>query len=281
MRRRPVATSLVHRPSRRGRGRLALKLSHVVVSSDLNPRYLDCWPLARRAWREIAGLEPLLVLVAEEAPRDLRADASVHVFEPLDGIHTALQAQCVRLLHPALVEGASGVLVSDIDMIPLNRSYFHRPAGMICERDFLAYRDVFLDVSEIPICYNAAHPRTWADVFQVTDADEVRSQLLAWATGVHYDGVRAGHGWHTDQTLLYRTLVDRARQKRDVWILDDRFTNLHRLQSPHIGPGGPSGALAEWIKRGLYSDFHLELPAAKHAETNRRVVDLAAEGRTR
>lgn len=279
MRRRPVATTLVPRPPRLARGQGPLTLSHVVVSSDLNVRYLDCWPLVQRAWREIAGLEPLLVLIANEAPPDLRADPNVCVFEPVDVIHTALQAQCIRLLYPALIEGASGVLVSDVDMVPLNRSYFHRPAAMVDERHFLAYRDVFLGASEIPICYNAAHPRTWGEIFRVDDPDDVRSRLLEWGAGLRYDAIRGGHGWDTDQVILYRTLVDRARQRRDVWILDDRFTRLHRLESPHIGAGGPAGALAEWIRRGLYSDFHLELPAVENAEMNRKVVDLAAEGR--
>jgi hypothetical protein len=279
VRRRPVATTLVPRPARLRRGRPALHLSHVVVSSDLNRRYLDCWPLAQRAWREVAGLDPLLVLIADDAPAELRADPSVHVFAPVDGLHTALQAQCIRLLYPALVDDATGVLVSDVDMVPLNASFFHRPAGMVDERHFLAYRDVFLGASEIPICYNAAHPRTWGDVFEVADTDDVRAQLLEWGTGLQYDAVRGGHGWDTDQVILYRTLIDRANRKRDVWILDDRFTNLHRLQSPHIGAGGPDGTLAEWIRRGLYSDFHLQLPALENEETNRTVVDLAAEGR--
>lgn len=280
-RRRPVATDLIPRPPRLVRGRPSLKLSHVVVSSDLNPRYLDCWPLAKQAWREIAGLEPVLVLIADHAPAGLDADPNVRVFPPVDGIHTALQAQCIRLLYPALVEGATGVLVSDVDMVPLNRSYFHEPATKVGERDFLAYRDVFFAASEIPICYNAAHPRTWGDVFRVSDAADVHAQLGEWGTGIRYDAVRGGHGWDTDQVILFRTLVERARQERDVWILDDRFTNLHRLESPHFGPGGPEGALAQWIRRGLYSDFHLRLPVAENASTNRKVVDLAGAARTR
>lgn len=221
------------------------------------------------------------MLIADEPPSELRADPNICVFEPVDGLHTALQAQCIRLLYPALIEGASGVLVSDVDMVPLNRSYFHQPAAFVGERDFLAYRDVFLGASEIPICYNGAHPRTWGSIFQVDDAHDVRSRLVEWGASVRYDAERGGHGWDTDQVILYRTLVERAWHRRDVWILDDRFTRLHRLESPHIGTGGPEGALAKWIRRGLYSDFHLELPALENADLNKKVVDLAAEGRMR
>src|SRR5690348_9948466 len=59
----PTSSSPVPRPAPRGRRR-ALEPTHVLVASDLNPRYVDYWPLARRAWREVAGLEPILVLVA-------------------------------------------------------------------------------------------------------------------------------------------------------------------------------------------------------------------------
>ena len=218
----------------------------------------------------------MLVLVATETdvPKQLRADRNVRVFPPVDGLHPALQAQCVRLLYPALLE-AGGVITADVDMVPLNATYFHRPAGRIGAHHFLAYRNALLAGHEIPICYNAARPETWGDVFRIQSLDDVRDRLLEWGTDVRYDGVRGGHGWDTDQVVLYETLIERGRRTRDVWILDDRFTGHRRLVlSPQEGHG-PTLEIRRAIERGIYSDFHLLHPVAENAELNELIVELA------
>src|SRR4051794_22509427 len=66
LRKHPVASTIVPHPPRPRSRTTRLELTHVLVASDLNAVYLECWPLARRAWREVARLEPLLVVVAAE-----------------------------------------------------------------------------------------------------------------------------------------------------------------------------------------------------------------------
>src|SRR4051794_10079974 len=56
----PVGSPLFPHP-RLDRGRRPLRLARVLLASDRNPRYLGCWPLARRAWREILGIDAVLV----------------------------------------------------------------------------------------------------------------------------------------------------------------------------------------------------------------------------
>ena len=260
-----------------------MRLTHVLVASDLNPRYLECWPLAARAWTAIAGVEPVLVLVAPagDVPEELRADARVRVFEPLPGVHTAFQAQCIRLLYPALLEtGGGAVVTSDVDMVPLDGEYFHRPARRVDERHFLAYRDVLLDAGEIPVCFNAALPRTWADVFGVRGPEDVPARLREWSAGLAYDGVQGGHGWTTDQLVLHRTLLERARTHGDVWLLDDRYTGFRRLNLELTEPAVRDPGMRRRIARGRYSDFHLLHPREQYAHVNEDVVALAAGGRT-
>jgi len=41
-----------------------MKLGCCLVASDLNPDYLDFFPLVQRAWREVVGIEVRLVLIA-------------------------------------------------------------------------------------------------------------------------------------------------------------------------------------------------------------------------
>lgn len=247
------------------------------MSSDLNPRYLDAWEIAQRMWTAVGDAEPHLILVAAaaEVPPALAADPRVHVFEAVPGLHTAFQAQCIRLLYPALLETEGAVLTSDVDMVPLSRDYFHAPVAQIDEGHFLAYRDVLLSNKEIPICYNAALPAVWAKVFDVHSPDDVRARLSEWGEGLVYEGTHGGEGWFSDQLILYRTLIERGRAHRDVWILRDKFSGFERLLRRH---GPLDDAERDGIRRGRYADFHIRIPYEEHQALNDEVVQLATAG---
>lgn len=278
--RAPPCATAVPRPRPAGRREPSLRLSHVLLATDLNPRYLGLWPLARRAWSEIAGLEPLLVLVAdrEAVPAELAADDAVHVFEPEPSLHAVFQAQCVRLLYPALLDTGGAVLTSDIDMVPMSSLYFHRPLARIARSHFVCYRDAVLELGELPICYNAALPATWASVFSVSGLDDVRARLREWGDGVEYAGTRGGPGWTTDQRQLRRILLERGRAHRDVWILDDEFTRHRRLERAYIEKWGAVSADATRnIARRMFSDFHLVGADSPLAGLNELVVASAME----
>lgn len=275
---RALASPIVPRP-RLHVGRRRPGLTDVVVSSDLNPRYLGAWEVTRRAWREIGGVQPHLILVAHasEVPAAFAADPLVHVFEPVPGLHTAFQAQCIRLLYPALLETDGGVLTSDVDMIPLSRRYFHEPMNRVDERHFVAYRDVLLTSHEIPICYNAALPAVWSHIFGVRSVDDIIGKIAEWGASLSYDGARGGRGWHSDQLILYRTLVERGRAHRDVWVLRDAFSGIKRLPRSAVEGGGHLiDAERDRIRRGTYTDFHLLLPHEENRAANDEVARLAA-----
>src|SRR3954454_280393 len=188
---RPPSARVVPRPPPLRRHARAMRLTHALLASDLHPAYAGLWPLAKRAWSEIAGLEAVLVLVAapDAVPPELKADPAVHVFEPLPSLHTAFQAQCIRLLYSAVLGDAGGVVISDIDMVPMNATYLQRPASRIPETHFVSYRDVLLELGEIPICYNAALPSTWASIFRIGSVADVGTRLAEWSKDVEYAGV--------------------------------------------------------------------------------------------
>ncbi len=182
----PISSPVVPRP-RLERGRARMRLSHALVACDLNPHYLESWRLVSRGWEEVTGLEPLLVLVADraKAPPELLRDPRVHLFQPLPGLHTAFQAQCIRLLYPALLETSGAVLISDMELLPMQPGYFHDTVAGVDERFFVAYRgDAFLHRREMPISYNAARPETWSDIFGVRTLGDVSDRLTEWAAGL-------------------------------------------------------------------------------------------------
>ena len=277
-RRHPPCATIVPKPHRARRGTPRLELAHALLAVDLNPAYAGLWPVAKRAWTEIAGIEPTLVLVAQRGavPPDLAADPAVHVFEPEPTLHTAFQAQCIRLLYPALLHGAGGVITSDVDMVPMSPGYFHRPLRDIDARHFVCYRDDTIPLGELPICYNAALPSTWASIFDISDLDDVREHLRRWAEGIEYEGARGSAGWTTDQRVLYRILLERGRREHDVWIFDDYYTGYRRLERAYVEKWGrvpdPS---RELIARRAYSDFHLLGADDGREGLNEAIVELA------
>lgn len=275
----PVSSPQVPRPPL-ARSRVRMRLSHALLACDLNPRYLESWPLVSRAWEELVGVEPLLVLVADEehAPPELVGDPRVRLFPPLPHVHTALQAQCIRLLFPALVEAPGAVVTSDMELVPLRSGYFHDPVRGIDERFFVAYRgDAFLHREQIPIAYNAARPETWGDVFGIRDLEDARACLARWgARG--YDGTRGGAGWYTDQHVLFRSLTHWPEGRARVWLLDDQSTRHRRLERAHVEA---ADELPSHVRRGLregrYTDFDACIPHRSFAELNELVYDLARE----
>lgn len=275
----PISSQYLPRPPLR-RGRRPLRLTRVLLASDLNRRYLDFWPLVSRAWREILDVEPTLVLVASapDLPPALRDDPLVHVFEPVDGVHTAFQAQCVRLLYPALLDGDGAVLVSDMELMPLSPGYFHGSLAGLDARFFVVYRDVHHPRGEVAIPYNAAEPRTWQDVTGVADEEDVRASLAAWARGRVYDGVRGGEGWYTDQLTLFRLLTTWPESAQRLWMLDDEYTGFRRLERAAVEGAAPLDPRIERdVRARRYTDYNAVVPHERAAALNERVVALAVE----
>jgi hypothetical protein len=276
----PLSSSRLPRPERR-RWAPPLRVERALVACDLNPRYLRSWALVRRAWREVANLEPMLVLVAagNAVPAELSDDPAVRVFEPLPGIPTPLQAQCIRLLYPALLEGPGAVLISDVELVPLDPSFFHSTIAGIDDRAFVAYRgDVLQPRPEIAIAYNAARPETWAEIFGVASVEDVRRILATWGHGLEYDGERGGRGWFTDQLVLHRFLLPWAERTRRLWAFDDEFTRHTRLERDAVpaAPPLPDGVAAS-LRARRYSDYHSRIPHDEFREANEQVLELALQ----
>lgn len=275
----PVSSPRLPRPAL-PRDRVPMRLEKALMACDLNPDYLAYWPFARRAWSEIVGVEPMLVLVADESsiPDELRADPLVVPFEPLPGIHTAIQAQCVRLLYPALLETDGAIIISDVDLYPLRRSYFVDPIKGVDSRFFVSYRDVRLEWGQVAIAFNAAVPTTWSELFEVTTLEDVRDCLRGWTLGLEYDGRRAWPGWFTDQQTLYRTLTNWPQATERWWAMDDGYTRYCRLDKLELEhEQGLEAHRREGLQRQEYSDYVCLFPYDEYKVVNDMILELGVD----
>lgn len=275
----PISSPRLPRPHL-ARGRKPLVLTRVLLACDLNCDYLDFWQSARRAWKEIVGLDAVLVVVAprDRIPPELRDDPAVIPFEPIEGVHSAFQAQCIRLLYPAIAETDGAVIITDIDLYPLRGSYFHEPLKLLDERFFVVYRDERFDRGEVDIMFNAALPATWGEIFGITTLDDVRSELARWADGLEYDGRRGWPGWYTDQRTLYEKLLSWPARSKRLWVLDDQYCRYSRLNRDKLVD---EAGLEQWRIEGMrrldYSDFNCFVPYGEHREINDKVLALGLE----
>ena len=267
-----------------------MRLSACLVSCDLNPLYLDFFPVIRQLWMEVVGVRIKLVLIADAIPPALDAWADdIVLFPPLPGINTAFQAQCIRLLYPALMEpeaDGGAVIISDMDMVPMCRRYYTDSIASLPDNNFAVYRGNVLisDSAQIAICYNAARPAVWGEIFgspngRIDGIEDVRRILADWAGQCpEYDGRHGGQGWSFDQRVLFervRTWASRAPNKTRITVLNDVETGFQRLDRLDLMRAGAlSMAQAERIRDHLYTDYHLLRPNADFKAVNDRIVQI-------
>jgi len=155
------------------------------------------------------GLEPTLALIAHEGVEVDETLGDVVRFEPIAGMNESTQAQAIRLLLPTLFPN-DGCLISDIDMIPVSRSYYIDGAAGSPDDAFLIYRDrAYMSHEKItPMCYVAAEGQVFASVFGVTDYDQIADKLLEWNS--------LGLGWNTDEIMLYKLVAEWEAQGNKV-----------------------------------------------------------------
>lgn len=203
----------------------------VILATDANRDYIEFWPVVAKAWKEVVGLTPTLALIAD---KDVQIDQSlgqVIRFEPIEGIPTSLQAQTIRLLLPALFED-DVCIISDIDMIPLQKDYFFDSIYHCAQDTFVVYRDKAYHPNEhkFPMCYMAARGKTFQDIFGISNRDDIERRILDWHN--------LDLGWNTDELLLYQYLMNwqhkdtrliklghnvERRIDRSCWIYDPEF----------------------------------------------------------
>ena len=244
-----------------------MRMGTVLTATDLNPLYCDFIPIFIRAWTILfPEIDVVIILIAHSVPESL-TEFSKHIrcHKPISGIHTAFQAQCVRLLYPQLIERNEGVLITDMDMLPMNRFYYEDAIKTISDDTFVCYRDVCLP-AELPICYNIAIPSVWKAMFE-------GETLESWYEGTHYDGNHGGTGWSTDQLILIKKFNEYYGKKI---ILNDSVTKYNRLDRAYSSQFADMHELRRKISSGLYSDYHCLRPHSEHQDTNNFIVDSLA-----
>ena len=194
------------------------------------------------------------------------------MFKPIQGISTAFTSQYIRLLYPKLLGCTNGVLITDMDIVPMNRTYYTDNIKDIDDDKFVYYREnICRENDEIAMCYNVALPDTWAEIFKINTIEDVTQRLKDVYSTITYANVHGGDGWATDQKDLLK-YVEAWNDKTNNFVslkeTDTKFKRLDRWGFPDIY------TLTQTIKTETYCDYHCLRPYETHKDINEYVFDM-------
>lgn len=292
-----------------------MKLECVLTATDLNPLYYQLVPTFVEAWRRThPDVDVRIVLVGDEVPELLKPyEDKLILFKPLrGGVPTALTAQCIRLLYPGILDYRNGVMITDVDRIPLNSTYYTGElAGLSDDKFASTHGGHLLHVKQISIVYNAGTSNTWRDMFGVSSEEEARQRLRRihgratakwkriWQRSRHaarflLDNTRGIRTFEDirDARLRYTKSV-RANADYHLWFLDQKelyrsAMRWHRRTGNLVLPPGypehyrnlsrdvPLNLEEEKdkITSGYYSSYNVHRPYSEHKQTIDAVVEL-------
>lgn len=235
----------------------AFKLNRVILATDANPDYIEFWPVVAKAWKEIIGIQPTLALIAND---DVQVDESlgdVIRFQPIEGIPTSFQAQVIRLFLPSLYPDDVCIL-SDIDMIPLSKSYYHDSVAQCPEDSFVVYRDQACpeELLSYPMCYLAARGSTFAEIFDLHTIDDIRSKIECF----HAYGL----GWCSDELLLHKYLHNWSAFETRCIKLGHGVQNRLDRSNWKIR--------RNFLLSGYYIDAHCPRPYSEHQDSINQLI---------
>jgi len=254
-----------------------MKISHVVTATDLNPLYSDFIPIYIKVWKELFNneIKVLIILIADEIPDIYQIyKENIILFKPIKNMHTPFQAQFIRLLYPCLIDSSNSIILSDMDMIPMNRTYYEDSIKDQANDKFVCYRGEHFDYNnQIAMCYNVATPKIWKEIFNIHSIDDIYKRLIIEYSSVNYDNRHGGRGWFTDQERLTRLVIEWNKKTGNFIKLYDKNTNFYRLCRSDNNILELNQTTIDNIKNKKYVDYHMLRPFNSYREINNRIID--------
>lgn len=254
-------------------------LDCVLTATNDNPMYCDFIPIFVKTWRKLLpNVLIKIIFCGEEIPEKFKEyEEYLILFKPHSWVSTAFTAQYIRLLYPALIDVDEGVLITDIDMIPMNSNYYTKNIESVSEDKFFCYRDVLhTECAQIPMCYNIALPEVWSNIFDIETLEDVEQRIVEIHDKIEYEDRHAGKGWGTDQNHLFLSVMAYQNQnnKNIFEYKNDLITKYKRLDRDDGNSRSLPASVVDDIKNHKYSDYHLNRPMSKFNDINWKIYNL-------
>jgi hypothetical protein len=250
-----------------------MKLDCVLAACNKNPLYTEFIPIFVHAWKKLyPSIDVKIVLVSETLPDEFKDYIdNIILFPPIPGVNDAYIAQIIRLLYPSVLPYEGAVLITDMDMLPMNNKYYSDPIDSFSNDVFVHYRNgvmMWRDMQQYAMCYNAASPKTWKEINGITCVESIRRWIETNYVKT-YSGVPDGTGWYSDQTVLHTLISLWSKKDTNFICLKDAEIGFRRLDRVDR----LSDSILPDVAKGLYSDYHCLRPYKSFKEFNDKVVD--------
>lgn len=246
-----------------------MKIDYVIMSTDGNELYDDFWEINKTIWKNVIGVTPILVVIGDEDKIEHNEDCVIIYYKKVADIKTSFQAQIARLYVTSLFL-ENTLLISDLDMIPLNKNYFTDFADEVKENQILIYTSDaygYIDQKRYPMCYNLAKGKTYHEIlnFDFTFQEFV----------MKLDSLNIEPKWDTDELYFgdcvyefekenYNRIIKKERGFREGWATNRIDRNYWFSANYNY----------DKIPEGFYYDCHSLRPYKKYKKEIDNIVNL-------
>ncbi len=235
-----------------------MKIDNVIIASDNHPMYLELYPSVAKAWCAM-GIEPIMLHICDEDTELEKVDYGFYKkIKKIEGVKTGTQAQVVRLYAMELFP-EKNLLISDIDMMPINKDYFVKTAEPIAEDEILIYTgQPYGNVPFYPMCYILGKGRVIANAVRIED-------MCFEEYCKHLDKKYSG-AWNTDENFFYERINEWEDFEEKVVILNGRDLDrrINRTNWEYD---------VNELKNGYYIDSHLLRPYRTYKKEIDKLLD--------
>ena len=222
-----------------------MKIDYVVIASDDNPLYKDFYPIVAQQWHDL-GYKTYYANITNKDSIETNKFGIIHKIKGIDYIPTSFQSQVVRLFCSNFITG--NLLMSDIDMLPINGDYFSSYDTDLNDNTVVLFSGQPYGVNPYyPMCYALSHSNTFK---KYLDIDGLTFAQYCKMLSENY-----GIKWNTDEHFMYEKL-----QKYVPFLRVKQRDFSRRINRP------------DWIydikklKQGHYIDSHMLRPYSTYKD---------------
>lgn len=240
-------------------------LDCVVTATNDNPMYIGFVPIFIQTWKKLyPRVDVKIIVVADKIPQEIEEySENIILYQPLRNISSVFISQYIRLLYPCILDYKNAILITDMDMMPMNRTYYTDNISPYDDNKFIYYRgNACFEMNQMAMCYNAACPKVWREIFNINTFEDIEKRLKE-VTNLH---------WSIDQEHLFQRVMSWNLKTRGLICLSDKETGFHRLDRCSIDISNMD--TIDKICDGKYTDYHCLRPMDKFRETNEFIYKL-------
>jgi hypothetical protein len=250
-----------------------MKLDCVLTAVNENKLYIQFVPYFIKVWNKIyPDIDIKVILIANSIPEILNEYINnIILFEPIENVSTSFISQYIRLLYPAILNYENGIMITDIDIVPMNNIYYTENISNYDNNKFIYLRNFVYCNREYAMCYNTATNKVWGEIFNIKTKQDIINRLNNVYKNNEYVDGHGNTGWSLDQLHLY-SYINYWKNKYNFIMLNDNETGIKRLDRDTFDI--TDNNIINDIKNRKFSDYHCYRPYLKFKNINDKILEI-------